>query len=122
MTAKYLDKVAAQQRAELYYEVHPRSPSAVRRPKLCGRSGTWVALLGYSLRDGIAGFGPTVEAALRAFDTQYLNSLRPAPIDRNLGNYPIAADRDLGVEREQLRAVSDALAVDTDLSLDRCYL
>ena len=80
MTAKYLDKVAAHQRAELYYELHPRSPSAVRRPKLCVRSGTWVALLGRNVRDGIAGFGPTVEAALRAFDTQYLNSLRqPTP-------------------------------------------
>jgi hypothetical protein len=80
MTAKYLDKVAAQQRAELYYEVHPRSPSAVRGPKLCVRSETWVALLGHSLRDGIAGFGPTVEAALRAFDTQYLNSLRQSSV------------------------------------------
>jgi hypothetical protein len=80
MKAKYLDRVAASQRAELYYELHPGSPSAVRRPKLCVRSGIWVALLGRSLRDGIAGFGPTVEAALRAFDAQYLSSLRqPTP-------------------------------------------
>jgi hypothetical protein len=80
MTAKYLDKVAARQRAELYYELHPGSPSGVRRPKLYVRSGTWVALLGRNVRDGIAGFGPTVEAALRAFDAQYLNSLRqPTP-------------------------------------------
>lgn len=84
MTAKYLDKIAARQRAELYCEIHPGSPSAVRRPKIFVRSGVWIALLGRSVRDGIAGFGPTVEAALRAFDTQYLNSLRqpasaPAP-------------------------------------------
>jgi hypothetical protein len=77
MTAKYLDKVAARQRAELYYELHPRSPSAVRTPKLSVRSGVWIALLGRSVRDGIAGLGPTVEAALRAFDAQYIESLRP---------------------------------------------
>ena len=79
MTAKYLDKVAARQRAELYYEMHPGSPSAVRCPKIFVRSGVWIALLGRTVRDGIAGFGPTVEAALRAFDAQYLNNLRQPP-------------------------------------------
>ncbi|HEX4641137.1 MAG TPA: hypothetical protein VH252_07105 [Chthoniobacterales bacterium] len=77
MTAKHMDKITAAQRAELYYETHPGSPSAVRLPKLFIRSGVWIALLGRSVRDGIAGFGPTIEAALRAFDTQYLQSLRP---------------------------------------------
>jgi hypothetical protein len=76
MNAKYLDQVAARQRAEMYCELHPGSPSAVRAPKLFLRTGTWVALLGQSVREGIAGFGPTVEAALSAFDRQYLNSLR----------------------------------------------
>ena len=76
MRTKYLDKIAANQRAERYYELRPRSPSAVRRPQLFIRSGTWVALLGRSVQNGIAGFGPTVETALRAFDAQYLNSLR----------------------------------------------
>jgi hypothetical protein len=43
-------------------------------------SGTGVALLGRNVRDGIAGFGPTGEAALPAFDAQYLISLRqPTP-------------------------------------------
>jgi hypothetical protein len=79
MTAKYLDRLAALQRAELYYDLHPRSPSAVRTPALSRRSGVWIALIGRSVRDGIAGFGPTVEAALRAFDDQYINSLRPKP-------------------------------------------
>lgn len=80
MTAKYLDTMAAKQRAQLYCELHPRSPSAVRSPKLFVRSGVWIALLGRTVRDGIAGFGPTVETALRAFDAQYLNSLRqPTP-------------------------------------------
>lgn len=77
MTAKAMDKVAANQRAELYYETHPGSPSAVRLPKLFIRSGVWTALLGRSVRDGIAGFGPTIEAALRAFDVQYLHTLHP---------------------------------------------
>jgi hypothetical protein len=76
MTAKFLDQVAARQRAELYCELHPGSPSAVRSPKISVRSGVWIALLGRSVRDGIAGFGPTVEAALRAFDTAYLDALR----------------------------------------------
>jgi len=77
MTARYLDKAAARQRAQLYYELHPRSPSAVRAPKLFMRSGVWIALLGRNVRDGIAGLGPTVETALRAFDAQYLENLRP---------------------------------------------
>jgi hypothetical protein len=77
MTAKQMDMVAARHRAELYYETHPGSPSAVRTPKLFVRSGVWIALLGRSVREGIAGFGPTIEAALRAFDAQYLNTLHP---------------------------------------------
>ena len=76
MTAKYLDQVAVQQRAEIYYQLHPGSPSAVRSPKIFQRSGVWIALLGRTVRDGIAGFGPTIEAALRAFDMQYISSLR----------------------------------------------
>lgn len=68
---------AALERAELYYRAHPRSPSAVRRPTISLRGVTWVALLGKSVEDGIAGFGPNIETALRAFDVQYLNALRP---------------------------------------------
>ena len=35
------------------------------------------------MQEGIVGLGPTVERALRAFDTQYLNLLRPpATLDR----------------------------------------
>ena len=77
MRAKDIDRTAAAlERAELYYIAHPGSPSAMRRPKLSVRSGTWIALLGRSVQDGIAGFGTTVEGALRAFDAQYLNALR----------------------------------------------
>lgn len=78
MTAKAMDKVAAKQRVELYCDTHPGSPSAIRSPRLFVRSGVWIALLGHTVRDGIAGFGPTIEAALRAFDAQYLNALKPA--------------------------------------------
>ena len=76
MKAQYLNKIAAKQRAELYYELHPGSPPAVRSPKVFTRSGIWIALLGRTVRDGISGFGPTIEAALRAFDHQYLSTLR----------------------------------------------
>jgi hypothetical protein len=76
MRAKFLDTIAARHRAELYCESHPGSPSAIRAPKLFLKSGVWIALLGKSVRDGIAGFGPTVEAALGAFDRQYLDYLR----------------------------------------------
>jgi hypothetical protein len=77
MTAKQIERFSVHQRAELYYESHPGSPSAARTPKLFFRSGVWIALLGQSVRDGMAGFGPTIEAALRAFDAQYLENLRP---------------------------------------------
>lgn len=63
---------AAMDRMELYCTAHPRSPSAARRPQLRYRSHLWIALMGPSVEEGIVGIGPTVEAALRAFDAQYL--------------------------------------------------
>ena len=60
-----------------YCLAHPRSPSAVRRPHLSSRGDLWIALLGPSVEKGIVGIGPSVEAALRAFDTQYLDFLGP---------------------------------------------
>jgi len=77
MRAKDIDRAtAAAEKAQLYYIAHSTSPSAVRRPRLSVRSGTWIALLGQSVQDGICGLGTTVEAALRAFDAQYLAALR----------------------------------------------
>jgi hypothetical protein len=73
---------AAMERAELYFTAHPGSPSAVRRPSLIPRSGTWVATLGKDFRESIVGLGATVEAALRAFDRQYLAALRPPETPR----------------------------------------
>jgi hypothetical protein len=86
MNSRFVDTVAARQRAELYCELRPGSPSAVRAPRILFKSGVWIAVLGKSVRDGIAGFGPTVEAALRAFDREYLNYLRKpseaSPLDQ----------------------------------------
>jgi hypothetical protein len=62
---------------ELYCLMHPGSPAAVRRPRLFSRSGVWIALLGPSVEAGIVGVGQNAEAALRAFDVQYLDGLRP---------------------------------------------
>ncbi len=64
---------------ELYCRAHAGSPSAVRRPRLFIRGELWIALLGPSVEEGIVGIGPSVVAALRAFDAQYLAGLRPPP-------------------------------------------
>jgi len=73
---------AAMEEMELYCASHPRSPAAVRRPRLSIRGRTFVALLGPAIEEGIAGFGDSVQAALRAFDAQYLRALTP-PADRD---------------------------------------
>src|ERR1700742_2811356 len=69
--------LAAMEQMEIYCQAHPGSPAAVRRPLLFVRGDLWVALLGPSVEEGIVGIGPTVTAALRAFDAQYLAGLRP---------------------------------------------
>jgi hypothetical protein len=76
-SAKATREAVALEEMERYCEEHPRSPSAVRRPKLLLRGRSWVALLGYTLQDGIAGIGESVAGALRAFDIQYHNALKP---------------------------------------------
>jgi len=60
-----------------YCASHPGSPSAVQRPQLFFRGDLWIALLGPNVEEGIVGIGPTVAAALLAFDAQYLTALRP---------------------------------------------
>ena len=62
---------AAIEQMEFYCAAHPGSPSAVRRPRLLFRSELWIAVLGPTIEEGIVGIGPTVAAALRAFDAQY---------------------------------------------------
>ncbi|MDQ6624559.1 MAG: hypothetical protein M3Y69_00240 [Verrucomicrobiota bacterium] len=66
----------AQRELLRYCEQHPASPTAVRRPRVLLRGRSWIALLGYTLQDGVAGIGGTVGAALRAFDVQYLASIK----------------------------------------------
>jgi hypothetical protein len=68
---------AAIEQMEFYCAAHPDRPSAVRRPRLLFRSELWIAVLGPSIEEGIVGIGPTIAAALRAFDAQYLAGLRP---------------------------------------------
>jgi hypothetical protein len=71
------DRTAMADAIELYCAEHPRSPSAVRKPQLYVRGKIFVALLGASIQNGIAGFGDNVTGALRAFDVQYQRALRP---------------------------------------------
>ena len=84
---------AAMEQMELYCAVYPGSPSAARRPRLLFRSELWIALLGPSIEEGIVGIGPTVAAALRAFDAQYLAGLQPprAPVGTASTQQPDAA-------------------------------
>jgi hypothetical protein len=82
-TASNIDRrggptLAAMQEMHSYCLTHPGSPSAMRRPQLSIRGDLWIALLGPSVEKGIVGIGPSVGAALRAFDTQYLDFLGPA--------------------------------------------
>ncbi|HVD95094.1 MAG TPA: hypothetical protein VNE84_03020 [Candidatus Limnocylindria bacterium] len=67
----------AMEQMELYCTARPGSPSAVRRPRLFFRNELWIALLGPTIEEGIVGIGPTVAAALHAFDAQYLAGLHP---------------------------------------------
>lgn len=64
-------------RIEQYSVAHPGSPSAVRRPKIFREGDIFIVLLGRDVQHGIVGLGNTVENAMRAFDLQYCNALRP---------------------------------------------
>jgi hypothetical protein len=68
---------AAIEQMNHYCAAHPGSPSAVRSPQLLFRGDLWIALLGPNVEEGIVGIGPSVAAALRAFDAQYLVGLCP---------------------------------------------
>ena len=61
---------------KLYCDAHPGCPSDMRHPQLFFRGDLWIALLGPNLEEGIVGIGPTIAAALRAFDTQYVAGQR----------------------------------------------
>ena len=70
--------LAAMEEMQSYCLAHPGSPAAVRRPRVSMRGDLWVALLGPTVEKGVVEIGPSVEAALRAFDAQYFSLLRPA--------------------------------------------
>src|SRR5919106_965694 len=70
---RVLDHAAAAiEQMKHYCAEHPGSPAAVHHPELCFRGDLWIAQLGPSLNENIVGIGPTISAALRAFDAQYL--------------------------------------------------
>jgi hypothetical protein len=73
----------ASEEMQSYCLTHPRSPSARRRPQLSSRGDLWIALLGPNVEKGIVGIGPSVEAALRAFDARYLDFLAPPTKPKN---------------------------------------
>jgi hypothetical protein len=66
------DAATAMEQMALYCTAHPGSPSSKHRPRLFFRSELWIALIGASVEEGIVGIGPTVGAALGAFDAQYM--------------------------------------------------
>jgi len=55
-------------------------PSVLHRPSLSVDGTKWCAMLGDNLMDGLAGFGETPDAAMRAFDTAFLSQRTPAAI------------------------------------------
>ena len=69
-------EAAALAEMEHYCAEHPKSPAAVRRPRLFSRGRSWVALHSQPLQHGVAAIGDNVRAALHAFDSQYLESDR----------------------------------------------
>lgn len=74
---------AAVEEMNRYCEAHSRGPAAVRKPQLFIRGNNFVVLLGRSVGEGIVGLGSTVPSALRAFEQQYLKTLRP-PLDSEI--------------------------------------
>jgi hypothetical protein len=79
---------SAIEQMKAYCASNPGSPSAVRRPQLFFRSDLWIALLGPTIEEGIVGIGPTVAAALRAFDAQYSAGVRPPNEEINVPMKP----------------------------------
>ena len=67
-----------------YCKAYPQTPSAHHHPQLLVRGGVWIVLLGPSISEGIAGFGYTVEAALRAFDAQYVRGSGKLSVNQTL--------------------------------------
>ena len=88
-------KQAAIESMKSYFAAHPESPSAVRHPLLCKFGQVWTAS---NSREGIAGVGPTVEAALTDFDAKYLRVLRPSEVSEGR----IGAGRQASAQSEKI--------------------
>jgi hypothetical protein len=61
-------------------------PSVLFRPAISADGTMWCALLGDNLQEGVAGFGETPEAAMRAFDKAWTNERTPKAIARAPGD------------------------------------
>lgn len=53
-------------------------PSVIWKPELLRDGSMWCALFGENLVEGVAGFGPTPEEAMRDFDRQWMTAKTPA--------------------------------------------
>jgi hypothetical protein len=53
-------------------------PSVIWKPALSREGTMWCALFGENLAEGVAGFGPTPEEAMRDFDRQWMTAKTPA--------------------------------------------
>ena len=73
--SRYVERAAAEvaEYASRVSDAHCR-PSAVYRPILKIDGDQWCALYGDNLQDGVAGFGDTPSAAMRAFDKEWESS------------------------------------------------
>lgn len=92
---------AAIEQMKHYSTAHPGSPSAMRRPQLFVRGDLWIALLGPNLEEGIVGIGPTVTAALGAFDAKYVAGLRPPMATAGKLGLPLRSPKAFGAARRQ---------------------
>ncbi len=64
VTQEYVIAAAEQQR-----------PSVLFRPRVFIDGEVWCAIYGDNLQDGVAGFGPSPDAAMRDFDTKWRENL-----------------------------------------------
>ena len=63
--------LSAMQEMERYCAAHPNSPVADPSSPTLHSSPHFYRVTGPAIEEGIAGFGDSVEVALRAFDVQY---------------------------------------------------
>ena len=62
-------QIVSQEFANAAYEM--QRPSVLFRPKVFIDGNQWCALYGENIQDGVAGFGPAPDAAMRDFDKNW---------------------------------------------------